>query len=138
MILKRADAVLDPLEVSFKRPHLFKSPPPESEVGPNQAELLSRIHIEWAIAIVEQCQRRPVRRGEPWRRFRRPPWDHLPAQEINIGICLKAGLYAPDPVLTDPNVVIRECDNLRFCLGDPGIAAIGQSLLRLENVPQFF
>src|SRR3954464_12045370 len=134
MVFQGADSVFNSLEVSLKQPNLLKRTPTESEIGADQAELLSGVHIERVIAIIQQGEGRPIRLGQPRRRLGGPPWNYPPAQEINIGILFKAGLDMPDPVRSHPNVVICECNDWRFRCRDSGVAPVRQSLLRFKEI----
>jgi len=129
-----SDLALDCLDVWRKETDSAEHGPTEGRIGREQAQALRRSDVEGRIAVVYEREGSPVLSSEPRRQGQVPAWEHSAADTVYLRMLVKRTLECCDPVWRDYNIVIGKGDDWGLRAEDSGVAAIGDSLPRFEEV----
>ena len=136
VVLERADAVRDPPERRLEPADTIEHPAAEGHVRADQAERPVRRHAHRLGPVVDQRERRPVRRREPCGRpAGRPIGQHLAAGHADRRVLGEHPRDRCDPVAARADVVVGERDDRAARRGDRGVAGGGEPLPWLEQRP---
>ena len=123
VVLQRSNAVLHTLEFSGEKPDGVERRPAACPRS-HKADRMLRSDDDRSLAVVHECQWRPVIARQPGRRSGGPDREHTTAHDVRVRVFIKRARDGRDPVRLRSHVVIDKRDQRSAGRTDPCVSCV--------------